>query len=103
MEGELYEHKKQDKPLEDIKVENETINLEELLASLISNNIDADRLDYIVRDSKKAGFNILTEVCQEVLGNMLKLKYNERAQRPSPTTIIYSKINYLIASFIDLT
>lgn len=58
----VYEHKKQDKPLKDIKVENETINLEELLASLISNNIDADRLDYIVRDSKKAGFNILTEV-----------------------------------------
>lgn len=58
----VYDHKKQDKPLSDVKIENGKVNLENLLASLISNNIDADRLDYLVRDSKKAGFKILTEV-----------------------------------------
>lgn len=58
----VYEHKKQDKPLSDVKIENGEVNLENLLASLISNNIDADRLDYLVRDSKKAGLKILTEV-----------------------------------------
>lgn len=58
----VYEHKKQDRPLSDIRIENETVNLEELLASLISNNIDADRLDYLIRDSKIADFKILTEV-----------------------------------------
>lgn len=58
----VYDHKKQDKPLSDVKIENGEVNLENLLASLISNNIDADRLDYLVRDSKKAGFKILTEV-----------------------------------------
>lgn len=58
----VYEHKKQDKPLDDVKIEQGTVNLEDLLASLISNNIDADRLDYLVRDSQKAGFRILTEV-----------------------------------------
>lgn len=60
----VYEHKKQDKPLADVKIEEGTVNLESLLASLISNNIDADRLDYLVRDSKKAGSRILTEVDQ---------------------------------------
>lgn len=54
----VYEHKKQS----DIKIDNGEVNFEGLLASLISNNIDADRLDYIVRDSKKAGLNVLTEV-----------------------------------------
>jgi len=58
----VYEHKKQDKPLSEVKIEQGTVNLESLLASLISNNIDADRLDYLIRDSKKAGFRILTEV-----------------------------------------
>lgn len=58
----VYEHKKQDKPLADVKIEQGSVNLESLLASLISNNIDADRLDYLVRDSKKAGARILTEV-----------------------------------------
>ncbi len=58
----VYEHKKQDKPLSDVKIENGTVHLEDLLASLISNNIDADRLDYLVRDSKKAGYKVLTEV-----------------------------------------
>lgn len=58
----VYNHMEQNKPLYDVKIENETVNLEELLASLISNNIDADRLDYIIRDSKKAGLKILTEV-----------------------------------------
>jgi len=58
----VYEHKKQDKPLLNVKIENGEVNLENLLASLISNNIDADRLDYLVRDSEKAGFKILTEV-----------------------------------------
>lgn len=58
----VYEHKKHDRPLSDIRIENETVNLEELLASLISNNIDADRLDYLIRDSKIADFKILTEV-----------------------------------------
>ena len=52
----VYEHKKQDKPLSDIKIENGTVNIENLVASLISNNIDADRLDYLIRDSQKAGF-----------------------------------------------
>lgn len=61
LEG-VYEHKKQDKPLSDVKIEQGSVNLESLLASLISNNIDADRLDYLVRDSKKAGSRILTEV-----------------------------------------
>ena len=58
----VYEHKKQDKPLSDIKIENGTVNIENLVASLISNNIDADRLDYLIRDSQKAGFKILTEI-----------------------------------------
>ena len=58
----VYEHEKQDKPILDIKIENGRVNLEDLLASLISNNIDADRLDYIIRDSKKADLKILTEV-----------------------------------------
>ena len=58
----VYEHKKQDKPLSDIRIENGRVNLEDLLASLISNNIDADRLDYLIRDSKKADLKILTEV-----------------------------------------
>ena len=58
---EVYEHQKQSEPLFGVKIENGEINLEKLLASLISNNIDADRLDYIVRDSKKAGLKILTE------------------------------------------
>ena len=54
----VYEHKKQS----DIKIDNGEVNFEGLLASLISNNIDADRLDYIVRDSTKAGLNVLTQV-----------------------------------------
>ena len=58
----VYEHKKQDKPLSDIKIENGTVNIENLVASLISNNIDADRLDYLIRDSQKAGLKILTQV-----------------------------------------
>lgn len=58
----VYEHKKQDKPLFDVKIEKGAIHLEDLLASLISNNIDADRLDYLVRDSKKAVHKVLTEV-----------------------------------------
>ncbi len=58
----VYEHKKQDKPLSDVKINNGEVNLEDLLSSLISNNIDADRLDYLVRDSNKAGFKVLTEV-----------------------------------------
>lgn len=36
--------------------------MKDLLASFVSNNIDADRLDYLVRDSQKAGYKILTEV-----------------------------------------
>lgn len=56
----VYEHN--DKPRKDVKIQNGEINLENLLASLISNNIDADRLDYITRDSKIAGLHILTEI-----------------------------------------
>ena len=58
----VYEHKKQDKLLSGVKINNREVNLENLLSSLISNNIDADRLDYIVRDSNKAGLKVLTEV-----------------------------------------
>ncbi len=61
LEG-VYEHKKQNKPISDVAIKNGTIHLETLLASLISNNIDADRLDYLVRDSKRAGYKVLTEV-----------------------------------------
>ena len=58
----VYKHKKQDKPITDVKIQNGKVNLENLLASIISNNIDADRLDYLVRDSKKAGLKILTDI-----------------------------------------
>lgn len=58
----VYEHKTQEAPLEEIRLENKRIKLESLFAYLISNNIDADRLDYLVRDSKKAGFKVLTDV-----------------------------------------
>lgn len=61
LEG-VYEHKKQDKPIEDIKIDDGVVSLKNLLASLISNNIDADRLDYLVRDSKKAGLKSLIQV-----------------------------------------
>lgn len=50
------------KEFKTVKLIDGTINLENLLASLISNNIDADRLDYLIRDSKSAGFRILTQV-----------------------------------------
>lgn len=55
----VYEHKKEKST--EIEIKNGEINLKELLASLISNNIDADRLDFLTRDSKVAGFKILTE------------------------------------------
>ena len=52
----VYEYKKEDKK------QNGRVSLKDLLASFVSNNIDADRLDYLVRDSQKAGYKILTEV-----------------------------------------
>lgn len=55
----VYEHK--NKKRNEVKIKEGEVNLEDLLASLISNNIDADRLDFLTRDSKAAGFNILTE------------------------------------------
>lgn len=58
----VYEHKKENKPNNDIRIVDNSVNLQDLLASLISNNIDADRLDYLVRDSQKAGYRVLTEV-----------------------------------------
>ena len=58
----VYEHKKEKKPYDEVLVRNNTIKLNELLSSLISNNIDTDRLDYLIRDSKFAHFNILTDV-----------------------------------------
>lgn len=58
----VYEHKKENRPNDDIKIRDNSVNLQDLLASLISNNIDADRLDYLVRDSQKAGYRVLTEV-----------------------------------------
>ena len=59
---EVYGFKKEAKPKKHVKVENNQVQLKELLASFISNNIDADRLDYLIRDSKYAGMNILTNV-----------------------------------------
>lgn len=61
---EVYGFKKQTKPKKQVKVENNQVQLKELLASFISNNIDADRLDYLIRDSKYAGLNILTNVSE---------------------------------------
>lgn len=58
----VYEYKKEDKKQTGIKIKNNRVSLKDLLASFVSNNIDADRLDYLVRDSKKAGYKILTEV-----------------------------------------
>ena len=58
----VYEHKKENRPNEEIRIVDNSVNLQDLLASLISNNIDADRLDYLVRDSQKAGYRVLTEV-----------------------------------------
>lgn len=58
----VYEYKKEDKKQSGIKIKNKRVSLKDLLASFVSNNIDADRLDYLVRDSKKAGYKILTEV-----------------------------------------
>lgn len=58
----VYEYKKEDKKQNGIKIKNNRVSLKDLLASFVSNNIDADRLDYLVRDSQKAGYKILTEV-----------------------------------------
>ena len=58
----VYEYKKQENKSHSIKIKNNRVSLKDLLASFVSNNIDADRLDYLVRDSKKAGYKILTEV-----------------------------------------
>ena len=58
----VYEYKKEDKKQNSIKIKNNRVSLKDLLASFVSNNIDADRLDYLVRDSQKAGYKILTEV-----------------------------------------
>lgn len=58
----VYDHNKKETSTKNIKIEKGIVNLQELLASLVSNNIDTDRLDYIVRDSKKADFKVLTEV-----------------------------------------
>lgn len=58
----VYEYKKEDKKQNGIKIKNNRVSLKDLLASFVSNNIDADRFDYLVRDSQKAGYKILTEV-----------------------------------------
>ena len=58
----VYEYKKEDKKQNGTKIKNNRVSLKDLLASFVSNNIDADRLDYLVRDSQKAGYKILTEV-----------------------------------------
>lgn len=50
----VYEHK--NKKTNEVEIKEREVNLEDLLASLISNNIDADRLDFLTRDSKVAGF-----------------------------------------------
>lgn len=55
----VYEHKKETKS--EVEIRKGEVNLKDLLASLISNNIDADRLDYLTRNSKMAGFKILTD------------------------------------------
>lgn len=56
----VYKHK--DGEAQNIEIKKGHINLLQLLTSLISNNIDVDRLDFIVRDSKKAGYRALTDV-----------------------------------------
>lgn len=58
----VYEYKKEDKKQNGTKIKNNRVSLKDLLASFVSNNIDADRFDYLVRDSQKAGYKILTEV-----------------------------------------
>lgn len=55
----VYEHKNE--KTSEVEIKKGEVNLEDLLASLVSNNIDADRLDYLTRDSKVSGFKILTE------------------------------------------
>lgn len=54
----VYEHNKTDKG---VKIQNGYISMQKLFSSLMSNNIDADRLDFLVRDSKKARYTILTD------------------------------------------
>ncbi|MCI9177891.1 MAG: HD domain-containing protein [Clostridia bacterium] len=50
---------------EPIKLQqNHTVPLKPLLATLISHNIDLDRLDYIRRESKYVGFGVLTNIGQ---------------------------------------
>ena len=51
----------EDRPVEEIKINNGEVNLKGLLASLSSNNIDCDRLDFIHRDSAYADFTIVTD------------------------------------------
>lgn len=50
------------KEVKKVEIKEGSISLENLLVSLISNNIDADRLDYLIRDSKSAGLRVLTQV-----------------------------------------
>lgn len=45
-----------------VKIQNRKANLSGVLKLLISNNIDADRLDYLINDSKYAGLQSFTDI-----------------------------------------
>lgn len=47
---------------ETIEIHKNRVSLANVLKSLISNNIDADRLDYQIRDSQDVGFQVLTDL-----------------------------------------